>query len=81
MYSPRSPRSNITFPHRKYLQRSSVIELIEYSPVQKILRVHFKAGNYYDYIGVPKSEYDALIFATSAGMYYAKHIKTIYAVR
>lgn len=82
MFTPRAPSSNISFPYRKYLQRSSVLEMIEYSAVQKILRVHFKQGkHHYDYIQVPISEYHALIRATSAGMYYATHIKTIYAVR
>jgi len=58
--------------------RSSHIKSIGYSPSQQMLEVEFKDGKVYQYYGVPKKEYIAMMEAWSHGRYLEKHIKPKY---
>lgn len=78
-------KPNIPYPQRfplgTDLPRSTAIERVEYHPTDKILRIHIRGGGSYDYIQVPMPIYRTLITASSAGHFYSKYIKPIYAVR
>jgi len=58
---------------------SSNISAIGYE--NRILRVSFNNGGLYDYSGVPLSEYNALMSASSKGEYLAAHIKGHYSYK
>jgi hypothetical protein len=45
------------------------------------LTIAFHSGGVYEYYGVPYSEYDALMNASSHGKYFHAHIKNQYSYR
>jgi len=55
--------------------RSGHIKSIGYSPSQQMLEVEFTDGNVYQYYGMPKKEYIAMMEAWSHRRKLDKHIK------
>jgi hypothetical protein len=45
------------------------------------LTIEFHSGGVYEYYGVPRSEYAALMNASSHGKYFHAHIKNRYSCR
>lgn len=58
--------------------RSSAILAIGYSPVGQALKIQFKGGDTYDFVGVPAHIHDAFMKASSKGSYYDAHIRGRY---
>ena len=55
---------------------STSIKEVGYNPETQVLTVVFeKSGETYEYKGVPKDVYDALMAAESKGQYFAQNIK------
>ena len=52
---------------------------VGYDPLTKILEIEFNSGGIYQYFNVPKSEYEALMSASSHGSYFHAYIKDQYA--
>ena len=61
-----------------HLVTSSTIASIGYDPETQALHVNFVGGAHYIYREVPKSTYDALLVAPSAGKFFAKNIRRVY---
>lgn len=61
-----------------YVQ-SSAISRIEHDEQTQTLSIWFKGSRRYDYYGVPKSVYQALMNASSKGTYFAQHIRDRYS--
>ena len=57
---------------------SSAISYVEYSDLTRELHITFRSGGTYTYYGVPRSVYEGLISASSAGQYYHQHIEGRY---
>lgn len=57
---------------------SSNIRAIAYDQESQTLEVEFHSGGTYRYLGVPQSEYDALMLADSKGRYLNMYIKGRY---
>lgn len=57
---------------------SSMISAIGYSKEHQILRVQFKNQSVYEYSGVSRETYQALMNAGSVGKYFSANIKTAY---
>jgi KTSC domain len=57
---------------------SSNIRSIGYEDSSLTLEVEFKSGSLYQYIGVPRNEYEALMNAASVGRYLNAKIKGRY---
>ncbi|WP_127544926.1 KTSC domain-containing protein [Paenibacillus amylolyticus] len=57
---------------------SSNIDAIAYDSGTSTLYVRFNNGTSYSYSGVPQSEYNGLMSASSHGSYLASHIKGRY---
>lgn len=57
---------------------SSNISSIGYDAASRTLEVTFHNGGTYAYSGVPQSEYDALMAASSHGSYLNSNIKSSY---
>lgn len=58
---------------------STAISMVEYDDQSQELDVTFSNGRTYTHYRVPKSEYDALTTAGSAGSYYAANIRGKFA--
>jgi hypothetical protein len=63
------------------MRTSSVIASLEYNPASRTLEVEFHSGRMYQYFGVPKSEYQALLKAPSLGGYFNREIKPRYRAK
>jgi len=61
--------------------RSSAIKQAAYDTTTQTLTLTFPNGAVYAYAGVPADVYAALRSATSAGIYFRAHIKTVYVTR
>lgn len=60
--------------------RSSAIWAAKYDPISLTLSIWFKDGGHpYDYFGVPKSVYQGLLNASSAGSYFNVYIREQYS--
>lgn len=57
---------------------SSAIEAVGYDPSTRRMRIRFAGGNEYDFCGVPRSVYEALMSASSKGIFYNDHIRDRY---
>lgn len=57
---------------------SSTIRAIGYDEAASILEVEFLSGGLYQYLGVPRSSYDAFMAASSKGRYLDQRIKNRY---
>lgn len=60
---------------------SSMITAADYDEATQTLVVTFKAGTRYAYSGVPESEYEALVSASSAGQFFLANIRDVYDTR
>lgn len=65
-------------PTLQHTPKSSMISDIEYDDVEKLLRVKFAKGGWYEYQDVSKKTYDEFINAESAGKYFLANIKDKY---
>lgn len=57
---------------------SSNLNSVGYDSVFRVLEIQFNAGGIYQYSGVPQSEYQGLMNASSHGQYFHAHIKNVY---
>lgn len=60
---------------------SSAIAWVGYHPETRTLAVALKQGRAYDYLGVPRGVYRALLNAPSKGKFYNAHVKDVYPFR
>lgn len=60
---------------------SSSVEALGYHEESQTLRVWFKQGRRYDYLGVTPSEFHKLVTADSIGAYINKYIKRLFDYR
>ena len=58
--------------------RSSNIRSVGYDPGLATLEVEFNSGSVYEYLNVPKDEYEGLMSASSKGRYFNINIKGAY---
>lgn len=61
--------------------KSSALTAAGYDQAEQQLRVQFKGGSACTYYGVPKSVFDGLVGAESAGRYLAKHVKPKFSTK
>ncbi len=59
---------------------SSMLSECEYDEAEKLLRIKFTKGGWYGYLDVPKTVYEELLSADSAGKYFLSSIKNKYEV-
>jgi hypothetical protein len=57
---------------------SSALQAVGYDPATRQMKIAFAQGNIYDFCGVPQRVHEALMRATSKGIYYNEHIKDRY---
>jgi len=57
---------------------SSNIRSVGYDPGSSTLEVEFNSGSIYQYLNVPKDEYERLMIASSKGRYFNTNIKGEY---
>lgn len=57
---------------------SSNLKSIGYDPQSGTLEIEFHHGSVYQYLNVPKAEYDSLMNAPSHGSYFSRHIRDKY---
>jgi len=57
---------------------SSNLKSVGYDPASSVLEIEFHNGSIYQYRGVPKSIYVALMAAASLGSFFHRHIKDKY---
>ncbi|MCW3084260.1 MAG: hypothetical protein JWP12_1626 [Bacteroidetes bacterium] len=57
---------------------SSNLASVGYDASSKILEIEFKSSGVYQYLDVPKYEYEGLMSASSHGEYFAANIKNKY---
>lgn len=57
---------------------SSNMMSVGYDPETLTLEIEFSEGSIYQYSGVPRSVYTALMTATSKGSYFHAFIKDVY---
>jgi hypothetical protein len=55
---------------------SSVLAAVGHDRATNVLQVRFRTGRVYLYLGVPRSRYNALLAADSAGHYFNEKIRT-----
>jgi hypothetical protein len=55
--------------------RSRALRSVGHDGGRRVLQAEVIDGSIYDYLGVPRDEYDALMAAESKGTYYNQHIK------
>ena len=58
---------------------SSHLKSAEYDPASRTLVVSFRNGRSYKYKKVPRKFYDGLLAAPSAGEYFARNIRAVFA--
>jgi hypothetical protein len=61
--------------------RSSNIKSVGYDPDSATLEIQFIDGGVYQYANVPEATHTGLLFATSKGSYFERHIKHRYRFR
>lgn len=57
---------------------SSNIEAAGFDKESSTMRIRFKSGNEYDYIGFPEDLYEDFLNAPSAGKYFSQNIRNQY---
>ena len=57
---------------------SSNVEAVGYDYVEEVMRVRYKGGKAYDYMGVPADKYAEALAAPSLGKFLAAEIKPVY---
>lgn len=65
-------------PTNHHVTRSSMISEIEYDETEKLLKLKFSKGGWYEYKDVPKEVYNELLNAESIGKYFLANIKSKY---
>ena len=63
---------------RRRVVESSVIRSVGYEPATAILEVEFQTDRKYRYFSVPRSIYQGLLDAPSAGTYFNQHLRDRY---
>jgi hypothetical protein len=58
---------------------SSLLEWVDYSVRDRVLKAGFTSGSVYAYSGVPKSVYEGLLAARSHGEYFIEHVRDSYS--
>lgn len=58
--------------------RSSNIHSVGYDTEAATLEIEFNSGSIYQYLNVPKSEYESLMSSSSKGRYLNRNIKGCY---
>lgn len=61
-----------------HVTRSTMISEVEYDEENKLLKLKFAKGGWYEYKEVPKNIYNDLIGAESIGKYFLANIKNKY---
>lgn len=61
-----------------HITRSTMITEIEYDEAEKLLRLKFAKGGWYEYSDVSKDIYNELLGAESIGKYFLAKIKDHY---
>jgi hypothetical protein len=62
-------------PINHHVTRSSMITEMEYDEAEKLLRLKFAKGGWYEYQDVPEEVYQELLNAESIGKYFLASIK------
>ncbi len=62
----------------EHIEKSSVIEAISYTKIDKKLKISFKSGAVHEWTGVPFTKYQKLLEAESKGSYFSLNIKGKY---
>jgi hypothetical protein len=57
---------------------SSNLASVGYDSETQMLRIEFRSGSVYEYSGVPETEYQGLMDASSKGHYFHQYIKDRY---
>ena len=57
---------------------SSAISSVGYNPKEEVLELEFSGGGVYDYYGVPRKVYAALMSAESKGRFVSQQIRGQY---
>ena len=65
-------------PIQHTVTRSSMITEIEYDDSEKLLKLKFAKGGWYEYNDVPKEVYQDLLNSESIGKYFLANIKDKY---
>jgi lysyl-tRNA synthetase class 2 len=60
---------------------SSSLRRVGYNSMSRTLRIEFKAGGVWEYLQVPRSEYEKLMKAESPGGYFYSHIRNRFQSR
>jgi KTSC domain-containing protein len=63
---------------RRRTVSSSAISSVGYDPKAKVLELEFSSGGVYDYYGVPREVYTALMSAESKGRFISEQIRGQY---
>ena len=67
-----------TLSNKFYFENSSTLSCAVYDSLMDNLIVEFKNGSTYEFVGVPKSLFDDLCSAESAGRFFAANVKSKY---
>ena len=60
---------------------SDMMSSVAYDPTIAVLEVEFRRGSVYQYLGVPRDHYDALLAAPSKGRFFNAHVRTTFPCR
>gem|GEM_PF-2719742 len=77
----KSVETKTVFVMKRIAVNSSVLASIGYQTSKKLLEIEFNSGGIYDYLGVPRSEYEALMHAESHGRYFTSRIRNEYTYK
>lgn len=70
-----------SFEMKRIAVNSTVLASVGYLKGKKLLEIEFNSGGIYDYTGVPKWEYEALMHAESHGKYFTSRIRNEYSYK
>lgn len=59
-------------------QNSSTLLRADFDPMLDALKIYFKSGGIYTYVGVSRDVFDELKASDSAGRYFVQNIKNTY---
>jgi hypothetical protein len=62
----------------RLLVHSSNISSIGYVQSTQVLEIEFNSGSIYQYYNVPESIYNGLMAASSHGIFFQDHVRTVY---
>jgi hypothetical protein len=64
--------------NKRIFIKSSELRWVKYEPKRSVLTAEFLTGGIYEYQGMPKSEFVALLAAESRGRYFNANIRDHY---